>query len=70
MLDPTEEVQSFLIAAPDRIAAEHRLRSYLGPIGAKVESLGELLDDVSRVWGRDGQSFEGTLVPGTDSDEG
>ena len=64
MIDPAEELRSYLIAAPDRIAAEARLMDYLKPVTPRELTLGEYIDDIARVWGRDGQAFDGHIVQG------
>ena len=62
MVDKAEQVQTYMIAAPDQMAAEIRLRNYGYPMSAEILELGELVDDIYRVWDQNGQPFEGTLV--------
>ena len=66
MVDKTEQVQSYMIAAPDQMAAEIRLRDHGYLMSAEILELGELVDDIYRVWGQNGQPFEGTLVATSD----
>lgn len=62
-MDPREQVQSFIIAAPDVIAAEACLYAYLRPITPRVLKLGELLDDIARIWAcGEAVPWDGTII--------
>lgn len=62
-MDPHEQVQSFIIAAPDAIAAEARLYAYLSPRTPRVLKLGELLDDIARIWAHgEAVPWDGTII--------
>jgi hypothetical protein len=54
-----ERQQSYLIAADDRIDAEHKLYDHPGVHASEVEHIIRLADDVAMVWGSDGQPWDG-----------
>jgi hypothetical protein len=67
MMDPAEETQTYLLAAPDRTEAEYRLQAHIGARGPRITALYEILDNISRVWDSHGRPLdaEGVADDGT-----
>ncbi|MDQ2873310.1 MAG: hypothetical protein M3Y33_00135 [Actinomycetota bacterium] len=65
LVDPEkdEAIRSFVISAPDRLEAEHRLRRYLSPGELDgIFKIEEIVDNIARVWDRDNQPLDVTTV--------